>query len=236
MKRKSPRKGAPKKRTETTTTTKSRELLDALQTTSYAEWTKSITALRSHLDRRAPAEITELDLLMILRPYLWWRHNPGFTDVYATCEAAMPVILAHLAKLGDKGKQTGKFLAEFLDTGKHDGHSDEIEISVAAETWASKLKGAEATAMRALSKLMRDIYDHKHVAYWVLRHVACQQVDSLGSLIHGLPPADQAFLLHSLDASLDKPGVPRFYKKFIADTPYPQLVPVARRYAGLDEV
>jgi hypothetical protein len=214
---------------------RTRRLLEALQTTSYAQWAKAITELREHVDSGSPAEITELDLLMILRAYMWWRHNPGFADVMAACEASMPVILGHIADFGDKGKQVGSFLATYLDDGKHDRSCNEIEIHVAAAAWAKKLKRPESKTMRALSNLMKDIYSSKHIAYWVLRRVGSQQVASLGKLIHGLPPSDQAFILHALDGSLDQPGVKKFYKDFIAKTPYPDLVTEARRYAGFEE-
>ncbi len=210
-----------------------RTLLDALQTSSYATWAKALGKLGKHVDTGAQTTITELDALMILRPYLWWRHDPGFADVLATCEAAMPVLIAHVADFGAKGKPVGIFLATYLDDGKHDGRGDEMEIHVLATTWAATLKGGEAAAMRALATLMHDIYQSKHVAYNVLRIVGWQQVGALGSLIHGLPPADQTFLLHALDASLDRPGVRRFYEDFIATTPYPPLAAEARRYAGM---
>ncbi len=210
-----------------------RELLGTLQTTSYARWAEAITALRERLDQGAHAEITELDLLMIVRPYLWWRHNPGFADVIATCEAALPVILAHIAEFGAKGRLAGSFLATYLDTGKHDGRGDEIETYLAAEGWASMLQGAEAEAMRALAALMHDIYSSKHIAYHVLRHVGWQHAATLGSLIHGMTPADQTFILHALDGSWRQRGVRQFYEDFIATTPHPHLVEVARRYAGM---
>lgn len=233
---KSPTKKPPTKKPTRKTASRNpmRHLLDALQTSSYRQWATAITELREHVDSGAQVKITELDLLMILRPYLWWRHNPGFADVIATCETAMPVILAHIDEFGAKGKQAGSFLATYLDTGKHDGHCNEIEIYIAAEEWAAMLQGSEAKAMRALSKLMYDIYGRKHIAYWVLSRVGWQQVATLGSLIHGLPPADQTFILHALDASLHQPGVRKFYKDFIAGTPYPHLVAEARRYAGLE--
>lgn len=214
--------------------TSARDLLDALQTTSFAQWTKAIAKLRTHVDAGGEVTLTELDALMILRPYLWWRHNPGFADVIATCEAAMPVFMAHAKALGGDGKRVGMFIATFLDDGKHDGKSDEMETHVRAKEWATKLKGAEAKAMTALSELMHELYSQKHVAYNVLRRVGWQQIEAIGALIHGLPGADQAFILHALDGSLGQPGVKKFYKDFIANTPYPPLVAVAKRYALLD--
>ena len=56
---------------------------------------------------------------------------------------------------------------------------------------------------------------------------------TLGSLIHGMTPADQTFILHALDGSWRQRGVRQFYEDFIATTPHPHLVEVARRYAGM---
>ena len=90
--------------------------------------------------------------------------------------------------------------------------------------------------MRALSTLMHDLYGKKVEAYHVLRAVGWQHPTTLGSLIHGLSPGDQTFILHALDGDRPKPGVREFYDDFIATTPYPHLVKAARRYAGmLDE-
>ena len=212
-----------------------RGLLDALNTTSYADWSKAIEELRARPSRELDIEITELDLLMLLRPFLWWRHNPGFTDVYATCETAMPIILAHGDKLDEHGKTAGMFIATYLSDVKHDRKGHEIDVYNWARRFAAKLKGAEKKALRALSALMEDIYGKKHTAYNVLRLVGWQHPKSLGALIHGMAPGDQTFLLHALDGALSKPGVKTFYKQFIAKTPYPHLVKEARRYAMMDE-
>jgi hypothetical protein len=212
-----------------------RGLLDALNTTSYTDWANTIAELRERPFRELRIDITELDLLMLLRPFLWWRHNPGFVDVYATCEAAMPIILAHKDQLDDHGKTAGMFLATYLADGTQDHKGHEIDVHIWAKRFAGKLKGAEKKALRALSALMEDIYGHKHTAYNVLRHVAWQHPKTLGTLIHGMAPGDQGFILHALDADLSKPGVKTFYKQFIAKTPYPDLVKEARRYAMMDD-
>lgn len=48
-----------------------RELLDALNTTSYATWKKAIDELNGRPSRELEIDITEFDLLMLLRPYMW---------------------------------------------------------------------------------------------------------------------------------------------------------------------
>jgi len=210
-------------------------VLDALNTTSYAAWAKAMAELRARPASELRIDITELDLLMLLRPFLWWRHDPGFADVYTICETAMPIILAHGEKLDEHGKTAGMFIATYLADGKHDGKGHEIDVYNWARRFAAKLRGAEKKALRALSTVMHDLYGSKHAAYNVLRHVGWQHPKTLGALIHGMAPGDQTFILHALDADLSKPGVKKFYQQFIAKTPYPHLVKEARRYAMMDE-
>jgi hypothetical protein len=209
-----------------------RKWLDALRTKSYAEWSKAIVALRDGLDGGSTCEIDEMDLLMILRPYMWWRHNPGFEDVMATCERAMAVIVAKAETLGDV-RSVGDFLATYLDDGKHDKKGSEITTKIAAERWAKRLKGKDAKALRELAALMTDLYQKKHTSYWVLRHVGKQRTDTLAKLIHGLVPADQAFILHALDGNIADEKVLNWYRAFIKKTPYPELKKAAREYALL---
>ncbi|MBA3462710.1 MAG: hypothetical protein H0T46_22325 [Deltaproteobacteria bacterium] len=156
----------------------------------------------------------------------------------ASASGAVPLIaiLTHIATFGDRGRKVGSFLATYLDTGAHDRQGDEMETHILAKDWAAMVQAEEAEALRALSRLMEDIYLSKHKAHHLLRHVAWQHPITLGSLIHGLPPDDQTFILHALDGDWSKPGVQKFYEDFIASTPYPHLVKAARRYAGmLDE-
>lgn len=228
-----------------------KELCEKLYTTSFAQYEKALTLIREVLDKGEKPEISKEDFLMLLRPYYWYVHNPGFQDVIDTCEKFMETLKQNKDVLleetnpitGNDFLAVGTFLANYLDVGKYDTSgwkmlfaSPEIGSAVIAEKFAKKLgelnkTDEEIQAMNNLAVLMKDIEGTKHVAYWCLRHIGADFLEQL-EIVHSFPPNDQTYILHALDAFPGNKDVIKFYKGFIEKTSYDYLKKEAGKYLG----
>jgi hypothetical protein len=222
--------------------------LHRMMTYSFADWSAALRDLRAGLDSGgAVRDLSNEDMLSILRAYLWWRRTLAFADVRDAMTAAMPILLAHpeLRKnpapgtLEDAWLGVSRFLATVLDEGRFDTsgwktppNPPEVNVHVAAAAWADVLPESEAGPLRTLSSTFEGLYAAKHVSYHVLRHVGAKNLTFLEGVLPAFPPADQGFVLHALDGHTHLPEVMAFYQRFVASTPYPHLREEARRRMG----
>ncbi|MFQ5569299.1 MAG: hypothetical protein ACE5G0_06465 [Rhodothermales bacterium] len=188
------------------------DLFSTLYTTNFTQYLTALKAIRELLDAGDRPEMGKDDFLMLLRPYYWFPHRPGFQDIYDTCENAMMVMKNYVDTLFDKKLNPitgnpflamGTFLAVYLDEGRFDPSgwrklfaSPEISASVIADEFGGKLEAAntpeeDVQALRSLAALMRDIEGSKHITYWCLRHLGADFLEEL-SIIHGFPAGDQS--------------------------------------------
>jgi len=221
-----------------------KELFEKICTTSFAQFLEALEKIRNLLDEGNKPDISKKYFLMLLRPYYWFVHKPGFQDIIDTCESFMQTVKQNkkiFLKEADYFIAISTFLAHYLDFGDYDSSgwkmlfsSPEIAASVIADKYAKKLgklkkSEQEVQAMKNLKKLMEDIETAKHLAYWCLRHIADGFLEEL-KIIHSFPPDYQSSILHALDAFPGNKDVIDFYKNFINKTKHEYLKEDAEKY------
>jgi hypothetical protein len=212
-------------------------LIDPMVTLSFKDYNQALLELRSWLDSgNIPEKLEDADFFFILRPYCWFLHDPGFQDVLNICETALQEMIDNKEVLweetnpllGNKFMGIATFLATYVEYGDYNPSewrmmfaSPEVNVNVTAKEYAEKLKESNASASAVfteLSELFFEIEGAKHVSYWILRRIAVDYIDFIESLIHTLPGADQAYILHAMDEQLGNESVISFYKRFIQNT------------------
>ncbi len=186
--------------------------------------------MRAELEReKQPTSDDELRLIM--RPFYWYLHSPGFQDVYDAAWSAMEVLQAHRARFERFPTELlglATLLGRYCDDAVLDATGFEgpfglfgpVEIAgqLAAADLAQALAPhdeAAAQKLEAVSSLLQDLHGAKHDAYFCLRVIGGDHLPSLATWLSAVGGDAPGFILHALDAFPSREVV-AIYEQYIA--------------------
>jgi hypothetical protein len=196
-----------------------------LRSTRYATFLKALEDLREKLDDGEAAEVDVGDLVLICRPYEFYKYRTE--DLHPAHKQVMELMMKHQKRLDPRVMNGLATYAVGCLNGRYDpsgftyvAGSLEMAALVEAQTIEEALKHdfpEDAAVFARYAGWMKEVEGSRHVSYWILRKIG-KRPELHKRLLYTtlqLEPMFKSFVLHALDEFVGDPGVIGFYKDYI---------------------